>query len=310
MTIEYKTRTTMTALGATLAAAILAAPALAQSTDQNQNQNQNQAQTQTQTQNQGDREMSQAAQQCIEDLRRVDQDLAEAGYGRVGPEGYGTYGGAYRTRVGTAGTGGTAGTDAVGTGTMMGTGLTSPRQDMSTLLRAGYIMAVTGHGEECQTVVQTAEQMGDRYRQALEEGDTQEAMRQWRGEYLGSAVSVAEMEQPLRIDEILDADVRNMEDEDLGDIEDVVLGPDGKIEYVLIERGGFLGMGQEQVAVRWKDLKATPSPYRDTLILDVPEQALEQAPTVEDDARTGLLDDEERRRSIDSYWDDTVGKRG
>jgi hypothetical protein len=288
----------MTALGATLAAALLAAPAMAQTTTTG-NQAQNQGQ------NQGDREMSQAAQQCLEDLRQVDRQLAEVGYGRVGPEGYGTYGGAYQRRLGTAGT---ATTGAAGTGAM-DVGLTSPRQDMSTLLRAGYIMAMTGHGEECQTVVQTAEQMGDRYRQALEEGDTQEAMREWRGEYLGSAIGVAEMEQPLRVDEILGADVRNMEDEDLGDIEDVVLGPDGKVQYVLIERGGFLGMGQEQVAVRWQDLKATPSPYRDTLILDVSEQTLEQAPTVEEDARTGLLDDEERRRSIDSFWDESLGER-
>ncbi|MEX2631713.1 MAG: PRC-barrel domain-containing protein [Tistlia sp.] len=318
MTIRNTTALTTTAIAAALAGVLIAAPAAAQSGSTSQSATGQSATGQSATGQSatgqsatgqaagqtGNQEMSETAQRCLEDLRQVDQRLAESGYGRVGPEGYGTYGGAYRERPA-----GTAAGDAAGTASMGG--LTSPRQDMQTLLRAGYIMAITGHGEGCQTVVQTAQDMGDRYTRALEEGDRQEALRQWRNEYLGSAIGVAELDRPMRIDEIIGADVRNLQDERLGEIEDVVLGANGEIDYVLLERGGFLGLGTEEVAVRWQDLKVTPSPYRDTLILDVREDVLENAPTVDDETRLGLGQDEQHRRDIDGFWEQTFGeKRG
>lgn len=43
-------------------------------------------------------------------------------------------------------------------------------------------------------------------------------------------------------DNLENADVRNMEDEDLGDVSDVVMDK-GKLSAIIVARGGFLGMG-------------------------------------------------------------------
>ncbi|WP_142849810.1 PRC-barrel domain-containing protein [Telmatospirillum sp. J64-1] len=38
----------------------------------------------------------------------------------------------------------------------------------------------------------------------------------------------------------------------LGQVADVLVGPDGNVEAVLVDRGGFLGLGATQVAVDWQ----------------------------------------------------------
>lgn len=277
------------------AAALIAAPAVAQGATQSQGGQDGNRQE--------PKQMSQGAQACLEQLQQVDQRLAEYGYGRVGPEGYGNYGGAYRTPGDTGAATGTA----EPTPGMAGAGrLTSPRADMQTLLRAGYIMALQDEAEGCQSVLQTAQDIGNRYQQALKSGDIdREALQEWRGEYLATAVPVSEAKQPMSIEQIVGSDVRNLQDEDLGDVEDVVLGAGGGIQYVLISRGGFLGIGEDRIPVRWEDLRVTADPYRDTLVLDVEESALENAPRVQSADRSGLVTDEARQQEIEQYWQQT-----
>ena len=53
--------------------------------------------------------------------------------------------------------------------------------------------------------------------------------------------------------------VLNNEDEDMGSIKDVMLDiRNGKIEYYIIEFGGFLGMGEKYFAIPFDLLKVDP----------------------------------------------------
>lgn len=270
------------------AAAVLAAPALAQNDTAGNAAGQDRDRRQT----------TQAGQDCIDRLQEIDVRLTGFGYGRVGPAGYGNYGGVYR---GAAPMAEGLADDAPMTGLVGGLG--TPRADMRTLMRAGYLLATTGHDQACRQVADAAEEMGERYRQALETGEYDEELAAWRGDYLASAVSVTKLEQPLRLEEILDADLRNLRDEDLGDVEDVVTGPQGEIRYVLVSTGGFLGIGDEQVPVRWQDLKVTPSPYRDTLVLDVSEQTFENAPRIQAADGMSLVGEGDADEQFQSYWE-------
>jgi sporulation protein YlmC with PRC-barrel domain len=119
---------------------------------------------------------------------------------------------------------------------------------------------------------------------------------------LVTAQPVGELERTMRIDNVLGADVRNLQDEDLGDIEDVVLDDQGDLSYVLVGRGGFFGVGQDLVPVRWQDLRAVPD--LDTFVLDVDEQAFEQAPAVDRDVFADSDAYAQRRQEIDSYWEE------
>jgi sporulation protein YlmC with PRC-barrel domain len=48
---------------------------------------------------------------------------------------------------------------------------------------------------------------------------------------------------------ILDKPVYNEEDERVGEVNDIIIAPDKSIAYAIIGVGGFLGIGEHQVAV-------------------------------------------------------------
>ncbi|WP_072393130.1 PRC-barrel domain-containing protein [Hyphomicrobium sp. CS1GBMeth3] len=73
--------------------------------------------------------------------------------------------------------------------------------------------------------------------------------------------------------------VYNSANERIGDINDLILGPDGKISHAVIGVGGFLGMGEKLVGVSFSDLQLN----RDAdgtmrVTLDSTKDALENAP--------------------------------
>ena len=59
--------------------------------------------------------------------------------------------------------------------------------------------------------------------------------------------------------DILDKKVMSKDGKELGKAEDLIIGEDGKIEYVILSSGGLLGIGGEKVAVPWDKIKSTPN---------------------------------------------------
>ena len=93
----------------------------------------------------------------------------------------------------------------------------------------------------------------------------------------------------IQASHLLDADVTNMQDEEVGEVVDVILGGDGSVESVVLSVGGFLGMGEHQVAVPFGDLTITsedPSdPEDDDLVVkgDLTKASLEAMPATDYD---------------------------
>lgn len=73
---------------------------------------------------------------------------------------------------------------------------------------------------------------------------TQQQTNQWRGSQL------------------IGLDVYNNSDENIGDINDVILGKDGKIELIVVGVGGWLGMGQHDVALSWEQVRFSDQPRK------------------------------------------------
>ncbi|MBX3521458.1 MAG: PRC-barrel domain-containing protein [Xanthobacteraceae bacterium] len=71
---------------------------------------------------------------------------------------------------------------------------------------------------------------------------TQQQPNQWRGSQL------------------IGLDVYNSANENIGDINDVILGKDGKIELIVVGVGGWLGMGEHDVALRWDQVSFSDQP--------------------------------------------------
>lgn len=70
--------------------------------------------------------------------------------------------------------------------------------------------------------------------------------------------------------------------EDIGEVNDIILGRDGTVDAVLVDIGGFLGMGERQVAVDMAALRVVQDDATDAddwfLVLQADRATLDQAP--------------------------------
>lgn len=76
--------------------------------------------------------------------------------------------------------------------------------------------------------------------------------------------------------------VVNAENESIGHINDLVTGEDGQIVAALIGTGGFLGLGEKEVALRYEDLRIVRDEDNDvTVMANVTGDTLASAPDFE-----------------------------
>jgi sporulation protein YlmC with PRC-barrel domain len=64
----------------------------------------------------------------------------------------------------------------------------------------------------------------------------------------------------------------------IGEIQDVLLSPDGKVNALIVGVGGFLGIGEKDVAVAFGAVKHTTKDGKVYLTLDTTKDALKAAP--------------------------------
>jgi sporulation protein YlmC with PRC-barrel domain len=63
------------------------------------------------------------------------------------------------------------------------------------------------------------------------------------------------MPNEMRASKVIGADVYDRDNKKLGDVQDVVLDKSGRVAAVVVNVGGFLGMGTKNVAVKFSDIK-------------------------------------------------------
>ncbi|WCR12066.1 PRC-barrel domain-containing protein [Paracoccus stylophorae] len=104
-------------------------------------------------------------------------------------------------------------------------------------------------------------------------------------EFIGSRIYTSEAETAADMDAV---DGAQADWEDLGEVNDLVLSRDGSVSSVLLDIGGFLGMGEKRVAVNMDQLKfmtdeGTEDPDDYFIVLPSSREALEQAPAYMDE---------------------------
>lgn len=99
---------------------------------------------------------------------------------------------------------------------------------------------------------------------------------------------MSQYEGLIRVSEYTDFDLRNADNEDLGNVEDLVIDlHQGQVQHTIVNFGGFLGIGDTTVAVPWGGLQLVIPATTETndgqpyFLLDVPKETLEQAPTID-----------------------------
>ena len=83
----------------------------------------------------------------------------------------------------------------------------------------------------------------------------------------------------MRASKLIGSKVTNAANELVGEINDVVLDKDGKVAAVIVGVGGFLGMGEREVAISYGGLKiARGSNNRDVITVNATKDQLKAAP--------------------------------
>jgi hypothetical protein len=65
-----------------------------------------------------------------------------------------------------------------------------------------------------------------------------------------------------RASKLIGVNVYNQQNEKIGDINEILMTPDGKVAGVILGVGGFLGMGEHDVLVKLEQLKFVNEPMR------------------------------------------------
>jgi hypothetical protein len=74
--------------------------------------------------------------------------------------------------------------------------------------------------------------------------------------------------------------VHNLQKEKIGEVNDLIIDGDGRVVAAVIGIGGFLGMGEKDVAITFSAIRMTRDEKgKAVLALDVSKEALKAAPT-------------------------------
>ena len=92
----------------------------------------------------------------------------------------------------------------------------------------------------------------------------------------------------LLVSNIHEQPVYDPSESKIGKIEDLVIDRDGKLVAAIISVGGFLGMGEKDVAVPFNSLAATQRDKKWWLTLNTTKDALKGAATVHYDKVKGI----------------------
>jgi sporulation protein YlmC with PRC-barrel domain len=165
----------------------------------------------------------------------------------------------------------------------------SAREEVRQLTESARMLGERGRKDACETMVETIS--------SISEEDRSRTMEQEGRQAHLDAPRVSDYEGIFKVSSINGATVRNLENEELGSIEDTVIDPrSGEISYVVLSIGGFLGVGEKLVAVPWDQLRIVESDDEDGpyYVVDATRETLER--------REGL-DDDDWPRELKDRWE-------
>jgi len=82
-----------------------------------------------------------------------------------------------------------------------------------------------------------------------EDGDTQQSAGMDRDQFEATDL------QQISADNLIGTEVYSAQDENMGEVHDVLLTEDGQVDAIIVDVGGFLGMGAREVALGMDDLE-------------------------------------------------------
>jgi sporulation protein YlmC with PRC-barrel domain len=237
------------------------------------------------------------AETCLSDLRTFYTQMEQDGYW-LGGSPLGGYGYGYDYPEG-----------AIPPG-YVGYRNARPGFEVRILVAAANILGRHGQQQPCEDSLTTARSIYKLYVSDMRsQGVPVADVPGWRKLQIAAAQPVTSKNTSFRSDELLGTDVRTPQNEALGSVEDLVMGPQtGKIAYLVIARGGIFGFDEKYVPVPWEDFKITPA--RNLLVLDTTKGAMDAAPQVNKGQFTPPGQFGQESQKVDAYWKAHLSNKG
>jgi sporulation protein YlmC with PRC-barrel domain len=94
-----------------------------------------------------------------------------------------------------------------------------------------------------------------------------------------SAITMTSLPSPsISISDLYNQNIYDPADIKIGEVKDVILSPDGRATALIVGVGGFLGIGEKNVAIPFDAVKRTMKDNKTHLTLDATKDALKGAP--------------------------------
>ena len=146
------------------------------------------------------------------------------------------------------------------------------RQELRQLHKSALLLQQNDKSDLCDDVADAMEKMVDKRKQQLD--------KQARLEALRNAPSIISLQRVIDLGSLIDATVYDPKGDELGTLHAVAVDAQhGKVAYVLLEYGGFLGIGEKLIPIPFEKLHMAKD--RGALVLDLRRELLDDAKGVE-----------------------------
>lgn len=86
----------------------------------------------------------------------------------------------------------------------------------------------------------------------------------------------------MQASNLIGAEVKTTGDEEVGEVKDLVIDSTGQVTSIVVSVGGFLGMGEKEVAIDWNQVTKAGEFDDQDLRIDMTRENLEAAPEYEE----------------------------
>ncbi|KKO45268.1 hypothetical protein WG68_11110 [Arsukibacterium ikkense] len=83
----------------------------------------------------------------------------------------------------------------------------------------------------------------------------------------------------IQASNLIGADVRTSNNEDIGSVQDLIIDGNGQVVAIVVSVGGFLGMGEKDVAISWSNVTRSGSADDQQLRINATREDLTSATT-------------------------------
>ena len=123
---------------------------------------------------------------------------------------------------------------------------------------------------------------GERYAASDTDGsttaETDETQTADTGANADADSPVTNADGSVNASKLIGVEVKSPDDDKVGDIGEVVLDKGGEVQGVVVDVGGFLGLGSRPVLLNWKDVTLTDKEGEFAAVVNITKDRLEQMP--------------------------------